>query len=430
MKEKFPIQVKQGSAIASIYSTPTKAGYTSFTVVWYKGTDRKRKVFGNLETARQEAEVIVDSLSRGEIAATDMSSEERAAFLQSKKISAPTGVSLESACTEFAESFKVLNGVSVLTAARAYAKRFSVKIPNKQVSEVVDEFLKSKEKERVSEKYLADLKSKLESFVDRFHCAIAAIDTADIVEFLEALPHGGRTKNNYRQALGTMLQFCKARGYLPKDHEVVEDIKEFKESVFEIDIFTPNEMNQLLEQASGDLVPFLAIAAFAGLRHAEITRLDWEQVSLADGLIEVKAAAAKTGSRRLVPITDNLSRWLAHCAKTHGRVCPRDDMTKLLMKLSNRAGIVWKHNALRHSFISYRLAAIQNVNQVAFEAGNSAQMIFKHYRELVRPADAQKWFSILPHQRTNVIQLAGSVQPKQALERMEADSVLPLKQHG
>ncbi len=32
----------------------------------------------------------------------------------------------------------------------------------------------------------------------------------------------------------------------------------------------------------------------------------------------------------------------------------------------------WKHNALRHSFISYRLAAIQNTAQVALEVEQSA----------------------------------------------------------
>lgn len=58
--------------------------------------------------------------------------------------------------------------------------------------------------------------------------------------------------------------------------------------------------------------------------------------------------------------------------------------------------LVWKHNALRHSFISYRVADIENVAQVALEAGNSPQMIFKHYRELVRPVDAKMWFSIAP----------------------------------
>ena len=50
-------------------------------------------------------------------------------------------------------------------------------------------------------------------------------------------------------------------------------------------------------------------------------------------------------------------------------------------------------------------AAIQNVAQVALEAGNSPQMIFRHYRELVRPADAVKWFSIMPEKPANVVEM-------------------------
>ena len=42
------------------------------------------------------------------------------------------------------------------------------------------------------------------------------------------------------------------------------------------------------------------------------------------------------------------------------------------------------------------MADIQNVAQVALEAGNSPQMIFRHYRELVRATDAEKWFGITP----------------------------------
>ncbi len=69
-------------------------------------------------------------------------------------------------------------------------------------------------------------------------------------------------------------------------------------------------------------------------------------------------------------------------------------------KIEGWPAFAWKHNALRHSFISYRMAAIQNVAQVALEAGNSPQMIFKHYRELVRPAEAKAWFAIEPKEQS------------------------------
>ena len=43
-----------------------------------------------------------------------------------------------------------------------------------------------------------------------------------------------------------------------------------------------------------------------------------------------------------------------------------------------------------------RLADIQAAAQVALEAGNSPQMIFSNYRELVTPQDAETWFAIVP----------------------------------
>ena len=136
-------------------------------------------------------------------------------------------------------------------------------------------------------------------------------------------------------------------------------------------------------------------------------RLDWLEVRLDDGFIEVKASKAKTASRRLVPIQDNLKQWLTPLRKAGGAICDYANMSKQLLWLSQAvdkklkeqdatASFVWKHNALRHSFISYRVAQTQNVAQVALEAGNSPRVVFSNYRELVRPADAVKWFGIVP----------------------------------
>ena len=71
-------------------------------------------------------------------------------------------------------------------------------------------------------------------------------------------------------------------------------------------------------------------------------------------------------------------------------------MAWAILWLSGREPFAWKHNGLRHSFISYRVAVIKNVAQVALEAGNSPAMIFSNYRELVTPKDAEMWFGIVP----------------------------------
>jgi hypothetical protein len=74
-------------------------------------------------------------------------------------------------------------------------------------------------------------------------------------------------------------------------------------------------------------------------------------------------------------------------------------------KTADAEAVKLKHNALRHSFISYRVADIQNIPQVALEAGNSPEMIVSHYRELTTPAEAKIWFAITPEQPENVVSL-------------------------
>jgi integrase len=140
-------------------------------------------------------------------------------------------------------------------------------------------------------------------------------------------------------------------------------------------------------------------------------RLDWADVERRPGFIEVAAHKAKTATRRIVPVSDNLAKWLAIAPRNSSdRIWPHSKayFFEGLRNAADDAGITWKQNALRHSFISYRLAEIQDVNRVALEAGNSPQMIFRHYRELATPQEAKTWFAIVPSQAPNVVPIHAS----------------------
>ena len=124
-----------------------------------------------------------------------------------------------------------------------------------------------------------------------------------------------------------------------------------------------------------------------------------------------------------MPITDNLAAWLAPYAKPFGRVSSFDNMANQITSLvedikhaqkhlAKKTGqdpkdvqvFAWKHNALRHSFVSYRLADVKDAARVALEAGNSPLMVFRNYRQLVTDAQAKAWFAIVPEQsKENVI---------------------------
>src|SRR5207248_8971440 len=130
---------------------------------------------------------------------------------------------------------------------------------------------------------------------------------------------------------------------------------------------------------------------------AEIKRLDWSEVDLARGHIEVKAAKAKSARRRIIPIQPNLAAWLLPYSGMTGPVVPVGYRGKL-ERVRKAAEITrWPNNGLRHSFASYRLGATNNAAQTALELGHaSAAMLFSHYRELVLPSEAERYWNVKP----------------------------------
>ncbi len=74
-----------------------------------------------------------------------------------------------------------------------------------------------------------------------------------------------------------------------------------------------------------------------------------------------------------------------------------DVFGEYLKEIAKAADITsWPHNALRHSFGSYLYAKTQDVNRAAAEMGNTPNVIFKHYRALVRSSEAERYWAIIP----------------------------------
>jgi hypothetical protein len=96
----------------------------------------------------------------------------------------------------------------------------------------------------------------------------------------------------------------------------------------------------------------------------------------------------------LIPIADNLKLWLTPSRKASGPVCLHANCQHAAR--AKCEGFTWAKNGLRHSYISYRLAILHDTARVALEAGNSPEVIFGHYRELVTPEAAKAWFEIKP----------------------------------
>jgi integrase/recombinase XerD len=60
----------------------------------------------------------------------------------------------------------------------------------------------------------------------------------------------------------------------------------------------------------GLLLPYVALGLFAGLRPAELSRLTWSKIDLADNTVTIDGGMAKTRKRRIVKLSENAVAWL------------------------------------------------------------------------------------------------------------------------
>jgi len=287
-------------------------------------------------------------------------------------------------------------GKTLRDATKFYVAHLKAVTGSRQVSAVVTELLAARSADGMSTRYLGDLRVRLGRFVATFgEEMIAALGASCIDEWLRGLGVGPVTRNTFRRRVAVLFSFAKRRGYVTENP--VADVERAKERETEIEILSVNELARLLECASSNMLPFWAIGAFAGLRRAEIERLTWSEIDFESGVIEVKASKSKTASRRLVTIQPNLSEWLAPYRTSTERVCPVN-LQRKINEDRERAGLrtEWPQNALRHSFGSYHLAQFNDAAKLALEMGNSPATIFRHYRQLVKPKQAERYWKIAP----------------------------------
>jgi len=431
---------------------------TIYTLAYYEGTKRVRQKFSDLAKAKREATLIAVKLANFEGEALKLKGTDRADYIRAmqKLREWKPDANLHLAVADYVAGVQRLpENVSLGEVVEYYVKRHPIGLPVKTIRQVVDELIASKTSAGKSDVYLKDLRSRLGTFADSFNLRISNVSGKQIEEYIRGLKtHGsdeskrhalsGRTQNNIRRLISTLFKFAIKRGYLPKDHDEIGGVEKATVDSGEIEVFSPAELQKLFAaciqpvmergkwRTREEMIPYLAIAAFCGLRAAEIMRLDWSEIHLAgtEKFVVVAAGKAKTASRRTVPITDNCAAWLERCAQPSGPVINLSRADKqLFLYLAKKAGVPWKHNALRHSFISYRLALVKDVGQVSLEAGNSPQMVFKHYRQLVRESEAQEWFAILPPKPADdviTVTSATTFAPQSAVIRREPAEILNL----
>ena len=272
---------------------------------------------------------------------------------------------------------------------------------------LVKELVAAKEKDGASVRHVNDLRVRLNRFAEKFDGQmVATITSGEIDDWLRSLNVSPVTRNNFRRLVVLMFNFAIGRGYTSSNP--AEKTAKAREPKATPGILSVEQASALLSRAAPEILAYIAIGLFAGLRRAEIERLDWSEVDFDSGHIEVTAEKSKSKvANRFITMQPNLCEWLLPHRKLKGNVTPqgRFEFRQSFEQARKDAGIdEWPDNALRHSFASYHVAKFRDAKGLALEMGHmDSGMLFNHYRALVKQNEAERYWNIRPVAKANVV---------------------------
>lgn len=352
------------------------------------GPGRARRFFASKPEAKAFLELKQAEMARHGVNAFKLSDQDRASFLWCAEQLRPYSLSVRDAVE--------------LVLPQLKAREYSL-----GVSEAIKRLLESKRAAGLSARHLYTLENRLSRFAEH-HAGrvLGSFTLRDIESWINGLPVGAQTANHYKAALHSLFGYGLKIGACVVNP--VSGIDSRKVVRGAPSILTPRQFGDLLNACGGDaeMLAYVAIGGFAGLRSAELMRLRWEDVRLDRRFIEIGAHSAKTARRRLAPICAALHEWLSPIAKLEGLVVSPVNFRRRFKAVRAAAGLLgeWEGNELRHSAASYRLAETQDAARTALEMGHSPAVLLSHYRELAAPEDAVAWFQVRPNRAAHLIE--------------------------
>jgi integrase len=431
-KMRFPKVIRHQKAEVTIYGK--KKNYPFYRIIYRADGKRRMQHFAKYSDALKAAETKAEQLWKAHpiVALSAVQTRDAITAIQMLDAFRPHGerIALSTIVSEAIDLLKRASGRSMREVGDGFLASLTT-VNRKDLATAASEFLqaadvraKSPEGQRaqISSKYAYNRRKQLEKFAAAFPgTAVSELTKAHVDQFFESLGKiasksrnkkkaiSAKSRNHYRAVVRQFFAWAVRKDYLPPNHRLTEaeslrsEIANTTETLF----YTPDEFLSFLVAAKdelADLRPIIAIGGFAGLRTAEMLRLDWQDIWRVPDHIEVSAGKSKTRQRRLVETCPALKKWLEpYVAKKTGPLWKGHEVTfqQKFVELCESAklngkSIERKSNGLRHAFCTYHYALHANENLTSQQAGNSPAMIHQHYKGLATKTEAEKWFGVMP----------------------------------
>lgn len=161
-------------------------------------------------------------------------------------------------------------------------------------------------------------------------CAVGKLSSGLLATYRDERlqePVSGSTVNRELNLLHHVLEIGRKEWGMGTQVNPVSDVRRPKNNPARDRRMTEDEKAILLEACgkarSSYLAPIVGLALETGMRQSEIVMLDWEQIDLEDGVVNLRAGATKNDERRSVPLSTKAVALLANLGGDRtGRVWP------------------------------------------------------------------------------------------------------------
>ena len=311
-------------------------------------------------------------------------------------------------------AFAKLGNRTLLDAVEYYLRNYREPVRQITVADAIAQFIAERAQQNRRPDTLRNLRGRLGMF-GRLHGEkrVSDITSEDCRDFVFRKGTSPRNQINDRLVGSNFLNWCVRRQFAAKNNMATVDKPAVDTQ--EPSVLSLADCRQLLaaarEYKDGLLLPYTVISLFAGLRPAEIARLTWERVDLTEGTLTLDGSMAKTRQRRIVELPENAVAWLLPLAPKRPEFTPAA-FARHFGRVKHAAGFngkestkakdgqpalrPWVQDYMRHTAISMYLATHKHEGEAATWAGNSPNVIHRHYKGLVKEADATAFWGITP----------------------------------
>ena len=240
------------------------------------------------------------------------------------------------------------------------------------------------------------------------HLHAKDISELDAEHWAEWLPkwrkagnYAAKSSNHLRTFLVTVFSLPSAVSVFPVNP--ISSIPAIKQKKKEVAIAPSREVLAVLTRAETEdpeLVPWFAVAFFAGLRpESELGKLDWADINFDENWIRV-GFGNKTDTKRFVDLESNLKEWLEPHRKERGRIQQTNHRKRKDKLVKNT--ITWARDVTRHTYGSNleakaRAEGKDAKSTVLANMGHSTLQTFEqHYRNARTAKQAKEYWGIVP----------------------------------